>query len=203
MTDQTEASRRLRFIVTAGVLAAISTGLRFLETPLPLIPGFLKLDFSNIPALIGGFALGPLAGTAILLIKNLIYLPFTSTMGVGEIADFVISASLVLTASLVYKLKKSRKGAVMGMASGSALMSLVAAPLMNAFVLVPFYAMLFFGSSVDAIIGVAAAVNPGITSVWTYILFAVVPFNIVKCLVVCLVTGLLYKPLSPLLHKYR
>jgi riboflavin transporter FmnP len=203
MSARSASSRHLRLIVIAGVLAAISTALRFLETPLPLLPGFLKLDFSNIPALIGGFALGPVAGTAILLIKNLIYLPFSSTMGVGEIADFVISASLILPASLIYKYHKSRKGAIGGMSAGSALMSFAAGPLMNAFVLVPFYAWLFFGSSVDAIIGVAAAVNPAINSVWTYILFAVVPFNIVKCLTVCLVTGLLYKPLSPLLHKYR
>ncbi len=203
MSARSVASRNLLFVVTAGMLAAISTGLRFLETPLPLLPAFLKLDFSNIPALIGGFALGPVAGTAILLVKNLIYLPFSSTMGVGEIADFIISASLVLPASLIYKYHKSRKGAVWAMSAGSALMSLVAGPLMNAFVLVPFYAKLFFDSSVDAIIGIAAAVNPGITSVWTYILLAVVPFNIVKCFAVCLVTGLLYKPLSPLLHKYR
>ncbi len=203
MSTRSASSRKLLFIVTAGVLAAIATILRFLETPLPLIPGFLKLDFSNIPALIGGYALGPVAGTAILLVKNLIYLPFSSTMGVGEIADFVISASLVLTGSLIYKYNKSRKGAVLGMASGSALMSLVVGPLMNYFVLVPFYAWLFFGSSVDAIVQLAAAVNPGITNVWTYVLFAVVPFNIVKCLAVCVITGLLYKPLSPLLHKYR
>ncbi len=203
MSTRSASSRKLLFIVTAGVLAAIATILRFLETPLPLIPGFLKLDLSNIPALIGGYALGPVAGTAILLVKNLIYLPFSSTMGVGEIADFVISASLVLTASLIYKHKKSRKGAAIGMVSGSAVMSFVVGPLMNYFVLIPFYAWLFFGSSVDAIIQLAAAVNPGITSAWTYILFAVVPFNVFKCITVCLITGLLYKPLSPLLHKYK
>lgn len=203
MSTRSASSRKLLFIVTAGVLAAIATILRFLETPLPLIPGFLKLDFSNIPALIGGYALGPVAGTAILLVKNLIYLPFSSTMGVGEIADFVISASLVLTASLIYKHNKSRKGAAIGMVSGSAVMSFVVGPLMNYFVLIPFYAWLFFGSSVDAIIQLAAAVNPGITSAWTYILFAVVPFNVFKCIAVCLITGLLYKPLSPLLHKYK
>jgi hypothetical protein len=100
MSNRSVASRNLRLIVIAGLLAAISTGLRFLETPLPLLPGFLKLDFSNIPAMIGGFALGPIAGTAILFIKNLIYLPFSSTMGVGEIADFVISASLILPAGV-------------------------------------------------------------------------------------------------------
>ena len=197
------AKRRLQLIVTTGVLAAIASILRFVETPLPLIPAFLKVDFSNIPALIGGFALGPIAGTAILFIKNLVYLPFSSTGGVGEIADFVISLSLVLPAALIYKYKKNRSGAIIGMASGSAIMSFVAAPLMNYFVLIPFYAMIFFGSSVDAIIEVAAAVNPSITSLWTYIIFAVVPFNIIKCIIVCAITGLLYKPLSPILHKYR
>ncbi len=203
MNGRSKASRRVLLVVTVGMLAAIATGLRFLETALPLLPGFLKLDFSNVPALIGGFALGPVAGTAILLIKNLIYLPFSGTMGVGEIADFVISAALVIPASLIYKYQKSRKGAAWGMAAGSAAMSFIAGPLMNYFVLVPFYVKLFFNSSVEGLIGLASAVNPGITSVWTYILFAVVPFNLVKCLAVCLITGLLYKPLSPLLHKYR
>ncbi len=203
MTQRSVASRRLLLIVTAGVLAAISTILRFLEVPLPLLPTFLKLDFSNVPALIGGLALGPVAGSAILLVKNLIYLPFSQTLGVGEVADFIISLTLVLTASLFYRYNKSRKGAIAGMATGSAIMSFVAGPLMNYFVLIPFYAAVYFGSSVDAIIQLAATANPGITSLWAYILYAVVPFNIVKCLAVCIITGLLYKPLSPLLHKYR
>ena len=203
MSTRSASSRRLLFLVTAGILAAVSTILLFMETPLPLIPGFLKIDFSNIPALLGGFALGPVAGTAILLIKNLLYLPATQTGGVGEIADFVISLAFILPAALIYKNRKNRKGAIVGMVAGSAVMSFLAAPLMNYFVLVPFYAMMFFGSSVDAIIKVAAAVNPGITSVWTYIIYAVVPFNIIKCILVCFVSGLLYKPLSPLLHKYR
>jgi riboflavin transporter FmnP len=203
MTPRTAASRKLLLIVTAGVLAAISTILRFLEIPLPLLPTFLKLDLSNIPALIGGLALGPVAGTAILLVKNLIYLPFSQTLGVGELADFIISLTLVLTASLFYKYNKTRKGAVIGMATGSAIMSFIAGPLLNYFLLIPFYAVVYFGSSVDAIIQMAATANPGINSLWAYILYAVVPFNIVKCLAVCLITGLLYKPLSPLLHKYR
>jgi len=203
MSQRTAASKKLLLIVTAGVLATIATILRFLEIPLPLLPTFLKLDLSNIPALIGGLALGPVAGTAILLVKNLIYLPFSQTLGVGEIADFVISLSLVLPASLFYKFKKTRKSAIIGMATGSAVMSFVAGPLMNYFLLIPFYAVVYFGSSVDAIIQLAATANPGINSLWAYILYAVVPFNIVKSFAVCLITGLLYKPLSPLLHKYR
>ena len=200
MSTRSASSRRLLFLVTAGILAAVSTILRFLETPLPLIPGFLKIDFSNIPALLGGFALGPVAGTAILLIKNLLYLPATQTGGVGEIADFVISLALILPASLFYKYRKNRKGAIAGMAAGSAVMSFLAGPLMNYFVLIPFYSMIF---PIDQILSMAAAANPGINSLWTYIIYAVVPFNIIKCFAICLVTGLLYKPLSPLLHKYR
>jgi riboflavin transporter FmnP len=200
MVNRTAASRKLLFIVTAGILAAIATILRFLETPLPLLPAFLKLDLSNIPALIGGFALGPIAGAAILLVKNLIYLPFSQTGGVGEIADFVISLALVLPAALAYRFKKNRKGAVIGMASGSALMSFLVGPLMNYFVLIPFYAMIM---PIDAIINMAAEVNPGINGIWTYIIYAVVPFNIVKSVLICIITGLLYKPLSPILHKYR
>lgn len=200
MTTRTAASRRLLFIVTAGILAAISTVLRFLEIPLPLIPSFLKLDLSNIPALIGGFALGPIAGAAILLVKNLIYLPFTQTAGVGELADFVVSLALILTASLIYRAKKGRKGAIIGMIAGSALMSFAAGPLMNYYVLIPAYAKFY---PIEAIIQMASAANPAIDSVWTFIIYAVIPFNIIKCVAVCIVTGLLYKPLSPILHKYR
>jgi riboflavin transporter FmnP len=108
MSQRTAASKKLLLIVTAGVLAAIATVLRFLEIPLPLLPTFLKLDLSNIPALIGGLALGPVVGTAILLVKNLIYLPFSQTLGVGEVADFVISLTLILPPALFYKYNKTR-----------------------------------------------------------------------------------------------
>ena len=128
MIAKTISKQRLQLIVITGVLAAVATVLRFLETSIPLIPTFYKLDLSNIPALLGGFALGPIAGTAILFIKNLIYLPFSQTFGVGEIADFVISIALVLPAALIYKYKKNRRGAILGMASGSFLMSLCCRP---------------------------------------------------------------------------
>ena len=200
---ESRKSRKLLVIVIIGVLAAVSTVLRYIETPLPLLPPFLKIDFSNIPALIGGFAVGPVAGTAILLIKNILYLPVTQTGGVGEIADFIISLAFVLPAALIYMHNKNKKGAVWGMAAGTAAMSFVVAPLMNYFILIPFYAALFFGSSIDAIIEISATANTGINSLWTYILYAVIPFNIFKSVAICIVTGLLYKPLSPLLHKYQ
>jgi riboflavin transporter FmnP len=197
---RTARNKKIAFITTAGVLAAIASILRYLETPLPLLPAFLKIDFSNIPALIGGFALGPWASVAILLIKNLLYLPATGTGGVGEIADFVVSLTLVLPAAIVYRRSKKRSGAIWGMALGTALMSLLGGPLMNYYVLIPMYAKIM---PIDAILQMAALANPAITSVWAYILYAVIPFNLFKSVSICVITYLLYKPLSPILHKYR
>jgi riboflavin transporter FmnP len=192
--------QKIVFLTTSGVLAAIASILRYIEMPIPLMPPFLKVDLSDIPALIGGFALGPWAGAAILLIKNLIYLPVTQTGGVGEIADFVVSLALVLPAALVYRKASKRSGAVWGMALGVALMSFLAGPLMNYYVLIPLYSKFM---PLQQIFDVAGAVGTGIHDMWTYILYAVVPFNLFKSAVVCAITYLLYKPLSPILHKYR
>ena len=192
--------QKIVFLTTSGILAAIASILRYIEVPLPFLPPFLKIDFSNIPALIGGFALGPWAGAAILLIKNLIYLPVTQTGGVGEIADFVVSLALVLPAAMIYSKFRKRSGAMWGMLLGVAMMSFVFGPLMNYYVLIPLYSSFM---PIGQIIAVAHAANPAIDGVWTYILYAVVPFNLFKSVVICAITYLLYKPLSPVLHKYR
>src|SRR5690349_13280303 len=120
LPNKTTASRKTTLMIaTGGLLAAASVILRFLELSLPfLFPSFLKIDVSNVPALIGAFAMGPFVGAAILLIKNIVYLPFTTTGGVGELADFIVSLTLVLPAALIYRYNKSLKGAVIGMALG-------------------------------------------------------------------------------------
>jgi riboflavin transporter len=199
-TSRSTRSKTLRFIATAGVLAAIASILRYIEAPLPFLPSFLKIDISNIPALIGSFALGPWAGAAILLIKNLLYLPISSTGGIGELADFIVSLTLVLPAALLYKYSKKRTDALWGMALGTVLMSFLGGPLMNYYVLIPLYKNFM---PIDAIIGMAAVANPAINSIWTYIIYAVIPFNIFKSVVICVITYLLYKPLSPILHKFK
>ena len=186
-------------VAIGGLLAAVASLLRFVEAPLPIFPAFLKIDFSNIPALLGGFAMGPWVGLAVLLIKNIVYLPFSGTGGIGEIADFIVSASLVLPAAWVYRYNKTFKGALLGMVLGTVAMTALAGPLMNYYVLIPLYSQFM---PIDQILKMAAAANPNIDSVWTYILYAVVPFNLFKSLVVCIVTYMLYKPLSPILHKY-
>lgn len=190
------------WLTTCAVLSAIATILYFIETPLFLLPDFLKLDISNIPALIGGFALGPIGGVAIVLVKNLIHLLFTKTAGVGELADFVISGIFILASSVIYMRIKSRKGAMWGMVLGTFLMSFVAGPLMNYFVLLPFYAK-FQGWPLQAVIGYSAKFNKSINSLWTYLIYAIVPFNLIKCILAGFLTALLYKPLSPILHRYK
>lgn len=194
------ARRRVHLIATGGVLAAIAAILRYIEMPLPFFPDFLKLDLSNIPALIGGFALGPFAGAAILLIKNLLYLPVTTTGGIGEIADFVVSLTLVLPAALVYKYRKTKAGALWGMALGAVLMSALGGPLMNYYVLLPLYSKFM---PIAQILALTQAANPAVNSIWTYILYVVVPFNVLKSVVTGAITFLLYRPLQPILHKFR
>lgn len=192
--------QKVVFITTSGILAAIASILRYIEMPLPFFPSFLKIDFSNIPALIGSFALGPVAGIVVLLIKNLLYLPMSGTGGVGEIADFVVSLTLLLPAVMIYTYSKNRRGALWGMGLGVLVMSLLGGPLMNYYVLIPLYSTFM---PIEAIIGMAAAANSAIVDTWTYILYAVVPFNLFKSAVICVITYLLYKPLSPVLHKYK
>lgn len=198
MTKQQEKTRKL--VVTA-MLAALASVLMFFEFPLTFIaPGFYELDFSEIPALIGSFSIGPLAGVTIEFIKILIktVIKGTSTGGVGEIANFVIGISLILPASIVYKYKKNRKSALVGMSTGTISMVLCGTAL-NAFVLLPVYALVF-KTPIEAYINMGTAINPNIDNLFTFCLLAVAPFNLIKGAIVSIVTFVLYKPLSRVIH---
>ena len=189
-----------RMIVCVGMLAAISTILMLFEFPLPfLAPGFYELDFSEVPILIGAFALGPVAGVLTELVKVLLNLVIngTQTAFVGEFANFVMGCMFVLPASLIYKMKKSRKHAVIGLAAGTVIMS-VAAVFINALVLLPAYAKAF-GMPIDAFVEMGSAINPAINSLWTFVVLAVAPFNLIKGVLVSVITVLLYKHISPIL----
>lgn len=194
-------SRRIstRDLTVIAILAAISAVLfYFPELPLPLMPYWMKLDFSNVPAIIGAFALGPWAGVLILLIKDLIGLTHTTSLGIGEAADFLMSVAYILPAGLIYWRRKSRGTAVVGMLVGTAGI-IVAGCLTNYYILIPVYGMLF-GMSLEDILAVASASLPAVKSLWTYVLWVVVPFNLVKGLVISVITFALYKLLSPILH---
>lgn len=183
-------------ITLMGVLAFI---IMFMELPLPMFPEFLKIDVSDVPALMAGFALGPIAGVLVELLKNVLHLLRTSTVGVGELANFLIGAALVVPSAVIYKKDKSRKSAVIGLLVGIVCMAVMGA-LANYFILIPFYEKVM-GFPVDAIVGMSAAVNGAIKDLPTLILYAIVPFNLLKGLIVSAVTVALYKYVSPLLHK--
>ena len=189
-----------RGITQIAVLGAVAFVLMMLEIPLWFAPGFYQLDLSELPVLVGSFAMGPLAGVLIELVKVVLYffLHGSSTLGVGDLANFLIGCSLIVPASLIYARHKSKKHAVAGMAVGTLTMT-AADSLINAFVLLPLYATAF-GMPMEKLIGMGTAVNPSITGLATFVLLAVAPFNLLKGTVVSLITALIYKKVSPILH---
>lgn len=193
-----------RTIVCVGMLAAISTILMLFEFPLPFIaPGFYELDFSEVPIMIGAFALGPVAGVLTELVKILLNLVIngTNTAFVGEFANFVMGCAFVVPASVIYKRKKNRQHAMIGLAAGTVIMS-AAAVFINALVLLPAYAKAF-GMPVDAFVQMGTAINPAINGIWTFVFLAVAPFNLIKGVLVSVITVLLYKHISPILKGTR
>lgn len=189
-----------RKLVIIALLAAVSTLLMYIEVPLPFMPPFLKLDISAAPIMIGSFMFGPLAGVCMAGVKALVHLCSTQTAGVGELADFIMTASFALSAGLVYRFHKTKKGAAAACASGVAAIA-AAGCLANWFILLPFY-QTAMGMPLDAILAMCSAVNPYINSAAAYILIGVLPFNIIKGVIVCLLTFLLYKRLSVVIHRY-
>ncbi len=206
MSSQNSGSRdnvslKTKVLVKTGLLVIIAVILQTLEFPIPFFPPFLEIDFSDLPAVLGAFALGPMAGITIELVKNIMHfvLGLSATAGIGEIANFIVGCAFVLPASLIYKHHKSKKSALLGLVAGIVTMAVVAA-LMNYFVMFPFYAKAF-GLDMEAIVGMFGAVNNLIVDMKTVILFGIVPFNLIKGILISIVTLLIYKRISPILHK--
>lgn len=195
---RTQARISVRTTVKIGMLAAISVVLMLFEIPLPFAPSFYEIDFSEVPVLIGAFAMGPVAGAAIELVKILLNLVITGTdtAGVGELANFIIGCSLCLPAAIIYKRKKTRKGAMIGMVTGTALMVVIGC-LINAYVMLPAYSAAF-NLPIDALVQMGTAINPNITNLNTFVIFAVAPFNLLKAVLVSLIVLLIYKKISPI-----
>lgn len=184
-----------------AMLSAISVVLMLIEFPLPFLPPFYKLDFSEITVMIGGFALGPMAAVIIEFLKvtiNLLFSP-TQTMFVGEFANFLIGCSFTVPASLIYYKHKSRKSALIGMVTGTFIMILVGAVL-NAFVLLPVYAWAF-NMPLDALIAMGTELNANITSIYSFVVFATSPLNLIKGVSVTAIVMLIYKRVSNLLKR--
>ena len=191
----------IRRITVTAILTAMAFILMYLEVPLPFMPPFLKFDFSEIPVLVGAFALGPVWGIVIELFKNLIHLPFTATAGIGELSNFVTGSIFVGFSGLVYLKLHTRKGAAAAMAVGTLTLAVIAVPI-NAFITLPLYGSVM-NFSTEAIVGMSAKVNPLIKDKMTLLFFAFVPFNLFKGIVVSAITFFVYKPVSKLIHRTR
>lgn len=185
----------VQYLTRIAVLTALSSILFMISLP---IVAFYSLDLSNLPVLLGAFSMGPVAGLIILGLKSLIGCLTSSTMYVGELADFIMGAAFVLPAALIYQRNKSRKGALIGMITGTVAL-ILAGCLTNAYLLIPFY-MKAFGMPMEAIIGMCAQALPFVDTELKVILFVTAPFNLLKGVVLCILTYMIYKPLSPLLH---
>ena len=199
VTDRILTTRKITMI---GLFSALAVILHMLDFPVPfLAPSFYQLDFSEIPALVGAFAFGPVAGVMIEFCKILLKLVIkgTSTAFVGDLANFVIGCSLVLPASILYMFKKTKKTAVAACAAGCVIMT-VFGTAFNGVYLLPAFSKLF-GMPMEAIIAAGAQINGNIHNVTSFVIFAVAPLNIVKSVAASGVTMLIYKPLSPILKN--
>jgi len=192
----------IRRIAACAILTAMAVLLMYLEVPLPFMPPFLKFDFAELPVLIGAFALGPVWAIVIELLKNLIHLPVTQTMGIGELSNFITGVIYVGTAGFVYRRFLTKKGAVISMAVATLVLAVIAIPV-NAFITLPLYGSVM-GFPLEAIIGMSAGVNPLVKDKLSLLLAAFVPFNLFKGIVVGTITFFVYKPISKLINKtYR
>lgn len=198
--EKLTTKQKTNWIAKTGIMAAAAIVLMFLEFPLPLMPGFLKFDVSEIPVLLAAFALGPWSAVIIELIKNLAHFPFSGTAGVGEIANFVVGCAFVVPAGILYRFHRSKKMAVIGMAAGTLMMTLTGC-LMNYYIMIPFY-MRVFEMPIEVIVGMTNEVgNTLVKDMTTLIVFVFAPFNLLKGSVVSLVVAIIYKRISPFLHK--
>lgn len=192
------STSKVRVLTGTAMLGAVAAVLMYLEFPIPIMPAFVKLDVSELPALIASFAYGPVSGILVCLIKNLIKLPSTSTAAVGELFNFVMGALFVGVAGLIYKRNKTRKGAIVGALLGALVMAVVSVPY-NYFIVYPAYVVMYH-LPLDAIIGMYQAINPNVNGLLACLLVFNLPFTFVKGALDAALCFLVYKPLSPILH---
>ena len=190
-------------ICFVAIFSAIAALLMFIEIPLFFAPSFYQIDLSEIPILICTFYLGPVAGVACEMLKIILklFMKGTSTAFVGDFANFVVGCALVLPASVVYHCKKSKKTAIAGLVIGTLVMTVFGSAF-NAIYLLPKFAQLY-GMPMEALVGMGTAINPRITNVSSLVMFATVPFNIVKGVIVSFLTLVLYKRVEKVLFRVQ
>ncbi|MBR5306820.1 MAG: ECF transporter S component [Oscillospiraceae bacterium] len=185
-----------RKLTSTAMLAAVSTVLMFFSFSVPFMPSFIKMDLSELPALIASFTFGPMAGVSVCLVKNLINVFFTTTGGVGEVSNFLLGAMFVAPAGFIYQKMRTKKGAMIASVVGAATMaglSLVT----NYYIVYPVYTNIM---PMEVIIGAYSAINPNVTNLWQALLWFNVPYTFIKGMLSVVITMLIYKPLAPILR---
>ena len=182
-----------------GLLSAIAYILMFLEFSVPLMPGFIKMDLSDLPALIGTFATGPVGGVIICLIKNLLHLTVTSTGGVGELSNFILNAAFILPAGLLYKFKKTKASACGGAILGAVFMAAISVA-SNYFIVYPVY---YNFMPKETILAAYQAIFPGVDNILQCLVVFNMPFTFVKALISVVITFFIYKHLVPVFRMNR
>lgn len=190
-------NEKIRKMTFTAMLGAVATVLMFVDFSVPFMPSFIKMDISELPALIAGFAYGPLSGVCVCLIKNLINLLRTTTSGVGELCNFMLGVAFILPSSIIYKKMKKRKGAVIGSVIGAVLMAVISLPI-NYFITYPFYSNFM---PMDVIISMYQEIMPSVDGLLACLIIFNVPFTLLKGVIDAIICFLIYKPLSPILHK--
>ena len=184
-----------RMIAMTGMLSAIAFILMYLQFNVPLMPSFIAMDLSELPALIGAFAMGPVQGVVICLVKNLLHLTRTSTGGVGELSNFILGAVFVFTAGMIYKKHKTKKAAIIGSLAGAVVMAVISV-VTNYFIVYPVYTNFM---PMEAIIAAYQAINPHVNSLLDCLIIFNLPFTFIKGMISVVITLFVYKRLSPII----
>jgi len=195
----TKPGVNVRKMTMTAMLSAVAFILMFLDFSVPFMPGFIKMDLSELPALIGAFSMGPVSGVVICLIKNLLHLFMTSTGGVGELSNFILGACFVLPAGLVYKKWKGKKAAVIGSLVGAVIMGLVSI-VSNYFITYPVY---YAFMPKEAILAAYQAIYPGVDNILQCLIVFNAPFTFIKGVFSVIITLFIYKPLSPIIKGHQ
>ena len=193
--SKTEKRVNVRYLTVTAMLSAIAYILMFLDFSVPFMPGFIKMDLSELPALIGSFAMGPLCGVVVCLIKNVLHLFITSTGGVGELSNFILGVAFVLPAGLIYKHKKNRRTALIGSIAGALFMGIFSV-VSNYFLVYPVY---YNFMPQDVILAAYQAILPSVKNILQCLICFNMPFTIIKGMFSVVITFLTYKHISPIL----
>lgn len=194
--EREKQKTKVRFMAMTAMLSAVAFLLMTIEIPIPsIMPGFIKLDLSDLPELIGAFAMGPVWGVLICAVKNLLHLPLTQTSGVGELANFILGACFVIPGGVIYQLKQNKCAAVIGAVIGAVCMALISV-VSNYFIVYPAYALLM---PMDVIIGAYQAIYKGADTLIKCLVIFNMPFTFVKGMINVGLTLLIYKHISPII----